>query len=110
MVRSEVCLFCPRARAGEGEVMNARFPHPSGRKAAAEPVPGDDVCAPAAPVALADRACCCPSRPVVLVIMPPNAARPQETELLLCGHHYRASRRALEGARATVRELPAKAH
>jgi hypothetical protein len=70
-------------------------------------VPGDNVCAPAAPVARADRACCCPSRPVVLVTMPPNATRPREAELLLCGHHYRASRHALEAARATVRELPA---
>jgi hypothetical protein len=38
--------------------------------------------------------------------MPPTAARPYETDLLLCGHHYRASRRALTAAGATVRQLP----
>ena len=38
--------------------------------------------------------------------MPPTAARPHETELLLCGHHYRVSRPALEAAHAAVRELP----
>ncbi len=38
--------------------------------------------------------------------MPPTAARPHETELLLCGHHYLASRHALAAARARVRELP----
>jgi len=38
--------------------------------------------------------------------MPPTAARPHETELLLCGHHYRVSRHVLEAARAAVRELP----
>ena len=38
--------------------------------------------------------------------MPPTAARPHDTELLLCGHHYRASRQALAAAGARVRELP----
>ena len=38
--------------------------------------------------------------------MPPTASRPHEADLLLCGHHYRVSRRALEAARAAVRELP----
>jgi hypothetical protein len=38
--------------------------------------------------------------------MPPTAARPYETDLLLCGHHYRVSRSALETAHAAVRELP----
>jgi hypothetical protein len=52
-----------------------------------------------------DRACCCPSQPAVLVIMPPTAARPHETDLLLCGHHYRASRDALTAAGAVVLEL-----
>jgi hypothetical protein len=39
--------------------------------------------------------------------MPPIAARPHQTELLLCGHHYRVSRQALAAANATVTELPA---
>lgn len=51
-------------------------------------------------------ACCCPASPVVRVIMPATAARPHDTELLLCGHHYRVSRQALATAGATVTELP----
>jgi hypothetical protein len=42
----------------------------------------------------------------VRVTMPPTQARPHETELLLCGHHYRATRAALAGAHATARALP----
>jgi hypothetical protein len=50
---------------------------------------------------LADRACCCPAQAMVRVILPPH-----ETELLLCGHHYRVARQALTAAHATVCELP----
>lgn len=52
-----------------------------------------------------DRACCCVAWAVVRVVMPPTAARPHETELLLCGHHYRLSRAALSAAHASVHEL-----
>jgi hypothetical protein len=38
--------------------------------------------------------------------MPPTAARTHETELLLCGHHYRVSRAALAAAHAAVSQLP----
>ena len=38
--------------------------------------------------------------------MPPTTTRPRQTELLLCGHHYRGSREALAAANATVTELP----
>ena len=41
--------------------------------------------------------------------MPPAAGRPQPVDLLLCGHHYRVSRRALDAAGALVRCLPGKA-
>lgn len=34
--------------------------------------------------------------------MPPTQARRHETDLLLCGHHYRVSLQALTAARATV--------
>ena len=51
-------------------------------------------------------ACCCPARATVRVTMPPTQARPRETDLLLCGHHYRASRAALAAAQATVRAVP----
>ena len=56
-----------------------------------------------------DRACCCPARPVVRVIMPPAPGRSHAVDLLLCGHHYRVSRRALEAAGVTIYELPGKA-
>ncbi len=50
----------------------------------------------------AERACCCPARPAVVAVLPPAPGRDHETDLLLCGHHYRASRDALEAAGATV--------
>jgi hypothetical protein len=54
---------------------------------------------------LAGRACCCAAKPAVIAVMPPASSRPQPTDLLLCGHHYRASRHALELAGATVLDL-----
>ena len=57
------------------------------------------------PADLTDQACCCVARAVVRVVMPPTAGRPHETELLLCGHHYRVSRAGLLAAHATVHEL-----
>ncbi len=53
----------------------------------------------------AGRACCCPAAPLVIAVMPPTASRPHQTELLLCGHHYRVSRQALTAAGATVMDL-----
>jgi hypothetical protein len=50
----------------------------------------------------APHSCCCLARPVVIAVMSPAEGRPHPTELLLCGHHYRASRRALAAARARV--------
>jgi hypothetical protein len=51
---------------------------------------------------MADRACCCPARPVVTVIMPPAPGRPHPVDLLLCGHHFRVSQAALTAAGAAV--------
>jgi len=51
---------------------------------------------------VADRACCCPARPVVTVIMPPVPGRPHPVDLLLCGHHFRVSQAALTTAGAAV--------
>jgi hypothetical protein len=85
--------------------MNARFQPPSVRKDA-DPAcrPLDDaIPAREAPAGLA---CCCPAKATVRVVMPPAQARPHETDLLLCGHHYRASRTALAAAHAVVRALP----
>jgi hypothetical protein len=55
--------------------------------------------------AVPSRACCCPARPAVRVIMPPTANRPNLVDLWLCGHHYRASAAALGAAGATVERL-----
>jgi hypothetical protein len=52
-----------------------------------------------------DKACCCPSRPVVKVLMPPAADRPYRVELLLCGHHFRLSQWTLAAAGAVARVM-----
>ena len=54
------------------------------------------------PLDVAARACCCPARPVVTVVMPPTASRPHPVDLLLCGHHFRVSQASLQAAGATV--------
>jgi hypothetical protein len=43
------------------------------------------------------------------VIMPSIPQRQHSVDLLLCGHHYRVSRPALEAARARIKYLPGKA-
>jgi hypothetical protein len=56
----------------------------------------------AVPLDVAARACCCPARPVVTVVMPPAPSRPHSVELLLCGHHFRVSQASLQAAGADV--------
>lgn len=51
---------------------------------------------------LAERACCCPAKPAVVAMLPPPSGRTQPVDLQLCMHHYRASRRSLQAAGATV--------
>jgi hypothetical protein len=85
--------------------MNARFLPPSARKDARSACRPLDDAIPAREAATG-LACCCPAKAVVQVTMPPAQARPRETDLLLCGHHYRASRSALAAARAVIRALP----
>jgi hypothetical protein len=53
-------------------------------------------------IGVGEPACCCPARPVVRVVMPASAARTEPVDLLLCGHHYRASQLALRAAGAAV--------
>lgn len=53
------------------------------------------------------RACCCPARPLVKVIVPATRSRRHPVDLWLCGHHYRASREALEASGARVYWLAA---
>jgi len=87
--------------------MNARSLNPPARNRSTTMRPLDDAIPPReASAGLTDRACCCAARAMVQVTVPPTAARPHRTELLLCGHHYRVSRQALAAGRATVRELP----
>ena len=57
---------------------------------------------PCPPLIGAERACCCPARPVVTVIMPPAPGRPHPVDLLLCGHHFQVSRAALKAAGAAA--------
>lgn len=51
------------------------------------------------------RACCCPASPAVMAIVPAGGGRPEPTDLLLCGHHYRASRIALAEWCATITDM-----
>ena len=81
--------------------MNASF-----HQSSAGTAPLFPTAAQAGPVTgLAGQACCCVAKAVVRVVMPPAPGRPHETDLLLCGHHYRASRQALAAAHALVYDL-----
>jgi hypothetical protein len=62
----------------------------------------DDQAAWSGPPSLADRSCCCPARPVVKVLIPPSSAHRYTVDLLLCGHHYLASRAALAAVNAVA--------
>ena len=105
MPADELRPFLARARPDDAEAMNTRFDQVSPASSAAA-LFGDAVSA--GPLSL-DRACCCVARAVVRVVMPQTSGRPHETELLLCGHHYRVSRDALVAVRARVEELPGTA-
>jgi hypothetical protein len=83
----------PRRRAGKTGRSHA------GQAAGMHP---DDQAAWSGPHDLGDRACCCPARPVVRVLIPPAPARPHSVDLLLCGHHCRASGAALAAAGAVI--------
>ena len=48
---------------------------------------------------------CCSARPVFLVVLPATGQRPHPAELLLCGHHRRASRAGLNAVHAAVYDL-----
>ena len=86
--------------------MNARFrPSSAGQVAAAAGLL-DATTGPGSSAGPSDRACCCVAWAVVRVVIPPTAARPHETELLLCGHHYRVARASLAAAHAAVSQLP----
>src|SRR6185437_2821995 len=90
--------------------MKPRFPHKGAGGSMPESggPPPDRVLADS-PACREDRACCCPAHPVVRVVMPPVTGRPHSVDLLLCGHHYRVSREALDAAGALVLPLPGRA-
>ena len=82
--------------------MNARF-----RQASQAPGAGalfGDAASAGPP--LLEQACCCVARAGRHDHPDHGPGRPQETELLLCGHHYRVSRDALAATHARVEELP----
>jgi hypothetical protein len=54
------------------------------------------------PLAFAERACCCAAKPGLLAVMPPTTVRNYPVDLLLCHHHFKASRVALRAAGAIV--------
>jgi hypothetical protein len=94
--------------------------HPRGRAAAAageahsgQPGPSSYIIDWRTALSLAERACCCPSRPAVVVIMPSGSGREAPAELFLCRHHHLASEQALERASAAVFDVsgvPLTAH
>ena len=90
--------------------MKARFPHrhQGGSTPEYDSVPSLESLR-SSPVYGEDRACCCPGRPVVRVIMPPTAARPYPVDLLLCGHHYRVCREKLAARGTDIYDLPGRA-
>jgi hypothetical protein len=85
--------------------MNARF-WSKGRVGGQPSLMHDDTMTSEATAQLG-QACCCPARPVVRVMIPPNEKCPRWTDLLLCGHHYRVSLQALLDVQAVITELPA---
>ena len=105
MSADELRPFLAGRAPGDAEAMNTRF-H---RADQAENAAGLFNPAAQAQPGPADQACCCVARAVVRVVMPPTPNRPDETELLLCGHHYRVSRASLVAAHARVEELPSAA-
>jgi hypothetical protein len=76
-----------------------RFPW---RKAAAARKAAEGQADWSGPPRLAERSCCCPARPVVMVLIPHASARRHPVDLLLCGHHYLSSKAALAAAGAIV--------
>jgi hypothetical protein len=105
----------PSGRERDPEYMSAKSLHPSNtasETAQTEVLHSDGGTQPPGAHAidwrsarLAGRACCCSAKPRVIAVMSPNASRPHPSDLLLCGHHYRASRSALDLAGATVLDL-----
>lgn len=99
------------ARTDSGYVSMSEHPSYLGRlnRAMTAPAEGPDASEPdpdGMPTRrYSGRACCCPAQPVVVVVLPPRGDRPAETDLVLCGHHYRVSKAALAAAGATILDM-----
>jgi hypothetical protein len=106
MPRTGLRLYYPRPGPGDAGGMNAKSLHTSARNDDGAAALFDAASRQVVLPGPADRSCCCVATAVVRVVMPPTPARPHETELLLCGHHYRVSRQALAATHASVVELP----
>jgi hypothetical protein len=103
-------LRCRPATLDAGGMSMSQHPSYRGRLSRAAKTPAErpapkPVAAVAPARRYAGRACCCPAAPAVIVMMPPAHGRQSETDLLLCGHHYRASKAALAAAGATVLDM-----
>ncbi len=94
--------------------MSENFSHPSGawhgtaaltRSRQEAPPPVGTAFGDLSAIRQAGRSCCCAAMPLVVAFIPASPGRPHRTDLLLCGHHYRASRHALAAAGATVVDL-----
>ncbi len=83
--------------------------HNRTRRDAAEAADQQDAPEPTAVFTLdarhSGRACCCAAQPAVIAMLPPSASRPSQTDLLLCGHHFRASWPTLAARGATLLDL-----
>ena len=55
-----------------------------------------------APLWRADRSCCCSAPPAFTVVVASKVPTPHSVDLLLCRHHYRQNRTALEELGALV--------
>jgi hypothetical protein len=88
--------------------MVPRLPYPIGHKT---PEPARDQAADARPdwaplFAQAELARCCSAWPTTVAVFAPRQGRSRPVDLLLCGHHYRASRASLAEAGAEFYCLP----
>lgn len=57
------------------------------------------------PRGMSTRADCCSAGAAYRVVLPATRERIEPAELMLCGHHLRASRSALESRGAMIREV-----
>jgi hypothetical protein len=88
--------------------MFPRLPSPTGHKT---PEPAQDQAADGRTdwtplLAHAELSRCCSTRPTVVAVFAPRHGRSRAVDLLLCGHHYRASRASLAEAGAEFYCLP----